>query len=315
MQRDAAHRPARIAIDIATGHRPVQGFRRVAQLDWSDPGPMETAFDPPLQARFVRLVALEATTPDAPVALGPVSVWGAEPTSAVRPAAPVDGVRADAGDSAADDSLLGIASKASLPERIAPGDRIRAVLGGPGQHHRYRLDIVEDAAALLSFLLEPEPRRRLVFSVYDAEGRALISRETEPGERTPITVRLQPGRYEVAIRQPHPAVVLVIDDSGSMNASVPAVRDTVRRYLAAKPPQEHVGLVRFAAAASVLVPPTADADMLLRGFEGALRADGGTALYDGVAVGLDQVGWQDGDRAIILISDGADTASRQTDSA
>jgi tight adherence protein B len=106
------------------------------------------------------------------------------------------------------------------------------------------------------------------------------------------------------------AAELVIDTSGSMNGEgINGAKAAAVAFVNAVPADVEVGLVTFADTASVRVPPTKDKAALLRAI-GGLKPAGETALYDGVLLGLSQLGIT-GVRTMLVLSDGADTRSRQ----
>ncbi len=102
--------------------------------------------------------------------------------------------------------------------------------------------------------------------------------------------------------------VLTVDTSGSMSGSgITAARDAAQAFLDAAPSDVEIGLVSFADAAKVLVPPTLDR-VKVRQELGRLQASGDTTLYDGIVAAARAVG-SEGERSIVVLSDGADTKS------
>jgi Ca-activated chloride channel family protein len=125
----------------------------------------------------------------------------------------------------------------------------------------------------------------------------------------------------VAAERREATVVLVSDTSGSMLAKdVPPDRLTAARAAArtlahALPRDFRLGLVGFGSSADQLVEPTTDKQRVLRALDG-LRVAGGTAMGDGLALGLeaarapvtDVLGQQRRlPAALVLLSDGAST--------
>jgi tight adherence protein B len=107
-------------------------------------------------------------------------------------------------------------------------------------------------------------------------------------------------------------VVLAIDTSGSMtiNNRIGAARQAALAFLTAVPKDVEVGLVTFSNVASVRVLPTKNRAVVRSAVQG-LRAQGDTALYDAVARAVSVLGKQ-GDRSILVLSDGKDEGSRTT---
>ncbi|GGB84973.1 hypothetical protein GCM10011314_25820 [Knoellia flava] len=104
--------------------------------------------------------------------------------------------------------------------------------------------------------------------------------------------------------------MLVIDTSGSMEASgMATVRTAVREFLAAVPQGVKVGVVSFASTSGVDVKPTTDRAVVQRAVDG-LRSRGETALYAGVQDAVKALGTV-GERSIVLLSDGGDTVEEQ----
>lgn len=104
------------------------------------------------------------------------------------------------------------------------------------------------------------------------------------------------------------AAMLVIDTSGSMGASgMATVRSATAAYLKEVPSDVRVGVVTFADTAGVDLKPTLDRSAVQRVVNG-LVARGDTSLYAAVQAAAAALGVQ-GDRSIVLLSDGADTMS------
>jgi tight adherence protein B len=104
-------------------------------------------------------------------------------------------------------------------------------------------------------------------------------------------------------------VILVFDTSGSMQgAPLAAAKDAAEEFLDAMPPEVRVGIVGFGPSPALLAAPTADRASLVVQLDN-LTADGETALYDAVLQATSQFSPEVGDRAVVLLSDGGDTAS------
>jgi tight adherence protein B len=104
------------------------------------------------------------------------------------------------------------------------------------------------------------------------------------------------------------STVLALDVSNSMAGErFAAAKEAAVTYLAAAPDDVRIGLVTFADTVTVVHSPTTDHTALEAAVEG-LTLSNGTSLYDGVLESLVQVG-SDGQRNVIVLSDGADTTS------
>lgn len=116
-------------------------------------------------------------------------------------------------------------------------------------------------------------------------------------------------------------IIIVVDVSGSMSDDnkLEEARAGLETFLARILPEDRVGLVAFASAATVLVPPAplSENRVALGDAIQSLRAQGKTAIFDGLIAGkaeLDKLppAADERIRAIVLLSDGKDTASTMT---
>jgi Flp pilus assembly protein TadB/uncharacterized protein YegL len=112
---------------------------------------------------------------------------------------------------------------------------------------------------------------------------------------------------------PARAVVLVLDTSGSMrNEPLTAAKAAAAAYLAALPSDIRVGIVTAGAPSVVKLRPTEDRTQAANMVAG-LTANGETALYDGISSAAEILkGSNYRERRVVVLSDGADTASTRT---
>lgn len=114
---------------------------------------------------------------------------------------------------------------------------------------------------------------------------------------------------------PDTTAMLVVDTSGSMRGSgIVDARAAAQQFLSAVPAGVRVGLEKFSDQVQLLVPPTVDRQAALSALPG-LQPQGQTALYDALVAAADAAKGQGGSQRLVLISDGADTASNNTLSA
>jgi tight adherence protein B len=127
---------------------------------------------------------------------------------------------------------------------------------------------------------------------------------TEDGEPVDATVeRVPTSSLEI---------MLVVDTSGSMEGEpIDAARTAADEFLDVLPADTRVGVVAFGSRPSLIAEPTTDRDLLASQLA-QLTAAGETALYDAVAFAASQFTTDARDRAIVLLSDGGDTASTAT---
>lgn len=131
----------------------------------------------------------------------------------------------------------------------------------------------------------------------------------------------------VRVPRERATVMVVIDVSASMLATdikpdrITVAREAADAFVDKLPVQFNVGLVAFSRAASVVVPPTTDRDVLVRGIA-SLETGPGTAIGDGITTALRAIAALDAQAAtdppparIVLLSDGANTAGRSPEGA
>jgi tight adherence protein B len=126
-------------------------------------------------------------------------------------------------------------------------------------------------------------------------------------DHSPITATAAPvGQHTAQVDR---SAVLVIDTSGSMvGTGIAGAKAAAGAFLKAVPADVKVGLVTFSDRPTLATAPTTDRAAVQRAISG-LRAQGETALYDGVGLALRTLG-NSGSRNIVLLTDGADTRSK-----
>lgn len=116
-------------------------------------------------------------------------------------------------------------------------------------------------------------------------------------------------RLEVANDTRPKTAILVLDASGSMKGDgIDAARAAASTFVNALPSDVKVGLVAFSDQSRVLAKPAADKASVIAAID-SVRADGATALFDAVRMGLGLV--PAGEQArLVVLSDGKDTVSQ-----
>ncbi|WP_457252463.1 type II secretion system F family protein [Pedococcus sp. P5_B7] len=105
--------------------------------------------------------------------------------------------------------------------------------------------------------------------------------------------------------------IIVVDTSGSMGASgMATVRSAVAAFLKSVPEDVRIGVVSFSGKATLNLAPTSEQGKVQTAVNG-LTASGETALYDGVNLAVKTLGTK-GERSLLVLSDGGDTASSAT---
>ena len=139
----------------------------------------------------------------------------------------------------------------------------------------------------------------------------LTVRSQSPAQVDPTTLKATIDGTDVQVRitQSPPRqrrAMLVVYTSGSMGASgMATVRAATAQYLHDVPSDVLVGVATFADTAGVDLGPTTDRAAAQQVVNG-LVSRGDTSLYAGVQSALAVLG-AEGDRSMVLLSDGADT--------
>jgi Flp pilus assembly protein TadB len=106
-----------------------------------------------------------------------------------------------------------------------------------------------------------------------------------------------------------PRVLLLVDTTGSMAGQpIAEAKQAISSFVAQAPVEVPLGVMTYASTPQLLVAPTLDRSTVLGAVAG-LQAQGQTALYDAVRASVAALGHQ-GDRRIVLLSDGEDNRSR-----
>ena len=106
--------------------------------------------------------------------------------------------------------------------------------------------------------------------------------------------------------------ILAIDTSDSMaqNGRFEAAKSAAKAFLDAVPADVLVGIVTFDGEVETALEPTTDRDAAAQVVDG-LELSKGTLLYDGILTAVDTAGTE-GQRSILVLSDGADTGEDTT---
>src|SRR5262245_7360623 len=101
------------------------------------------------------------------------------------------------------------------------------------------------------------------------------------------------------------AISLLIDRSGSMTRSAEVVKDTAREFVKAVRPEDSLAMITFADQPFVEHAMSVNRQLTLDAID-KYKPLGGTAIYDALWDGLQQVKRVAGRRAIVVLTDGRD---------
>jgi VWFA-related protein len=156
------------------------------------------------------------------------------------------------------------------------------------------------------------PLVRVYVSVQDANGEpAVINTEKiqllENGQ--PVPNQDIQGIGEVGPL----TTMLVIDNSGSMAFAdkLESAKTVAKEYLDQMRPGDQAGVITFNTKVQLIQDITEDKEALTLAIDG-IRAESDTAIYDAMSTAIQTLNPMDGRKAIILMTDGMDTASVTT---
>jgi Ca-activated chloride channel homolog len=189
--------------------------------------------------------------------------------------------------------------------------------------------------ALAAYVIAQRRRRRFAVRYTNVDVLAGVAARTNWMRHIPallallalaaLLIALARPERTVAAEQRQAMVVMVTDVSGSMRATdvqptrLAAAKQAGHALVDKLPRDFRLGLVGFSHVASQLVEPTTDKQRIGAGIDG-LTAHGGTAMGDGLALGVEaartpitnELGVpQRLPAAIVLLSDGASTAGTE----
>jgi VWFA-related protein len=295
---------------------PFRDFQTVGAFTLKpEPAHQTFALPQPVLARFVKLRIL-SNYGGAATQLGEVQIIGP------RPPAPAPNQEADcatANDNASA-SALGPADEQEKESNdtsdTANPLRLGRVLAGatqnPGDTDFYRLRLPPGGRRIVNLSLRALPYVRASVDLLDGQGRPLKSFRAAGalGREAAFSWQLDAGGYFVRLSQPPTAVVLVVDNSGSLQGQEQNLRRAVEQYVAHVTANEKVALLRFSTGVEKLSNFSSDRETLRRAAAKTSNVSGNTALNAAVVQALDLLQTAEGDKAIILFTDGADNSSK-----
>ena len=160
--------------------------------------------------------------------------------------------------------------------------------------------------------VETKPGKLQVLVSVPADADVDIDNVSVTLDGTTAEAKAAPVNSSTTVRR---TSVLVIDTSNSMkrNGNFKAAKVAAEEFINAVPDDVFVGVVSFAADVTTALPPTQDRAAALAVLDN-LKLSKWTRLYDGVVHGVSVAG-DEGQRSLLVLSDGADTSDTPLDTA
>lgn len=317
IEQEANTRVKTISLSVSTANNPLEGFREIGQFEL-DRAAREQVFPVGARARFVRLRVLE-NFGGRKLSLGKVRVLeGRAPeyqsilVEGYEAASPAEETVTP---SQIDDSRF--PSEREPNDTLAQANRLeldrftRGAINPLGEVDYFRVPAPARERRVLTLELMGRPNIRAAVSLLDAEGREL--RQFDPGrvpaDHTTFSWLLEQSNPLVRLTEPPVSVVVIWDTSGSMEGSTEELQQAVEAFIDQIRPDDRLNLIRFSDDVEVLLGGfSGDNGRLKSASRGKFTAKGGTTLYEAIAKGMELLKGVRGNRAIVLMTDGTNTA-------
>jgi Mg-chelatase subunit ChlD len=192
------------------------------------------------------------------------------------------------------------------------GRFMRGTIDPLGESDYYALDIPRESPVLTLDLLG-HPYIRTSLALLDPTGtvRKRFDPGARPGDDRTFSWRVDPGPHRLHVTEPPVSMVLIWDTSGSMSGRYEDLGRAVEAYIDQVQPSERLHLIDFDSSVQLLTSDfTSDRAALRAAAQGHFDADGGTAFYDAIGKGIELLEGVTGNKAIVVMTDGEDSASR-----
>lgn len=199
----------------------------------------------------------------------------------------------------------GPSSAGTLPVNATLRGRIDPL----GEHDFFALPPQQADASALTLVYRGRPHIRHGLSLLDADGGVISHFDPGdlPAEEAHLTFALSGNESFLELTEPAATVVVIWDTSGSMQGSERDLERAVREYIRRAPPNQSMNLIRFSDKVEVVLPEfTSQKPELLRALRGKFEPSGGTRLYDAVLTGIELLRDVEGNRAVVVMTDGED---------
>jgi len=191
-----------------------------------------------------------------------------------------------------------------------PSTTLEGTVDPLGEFDYFRLPTSLLPGTTFSVIYDGSPYIRHELRLHDRSGDVLSA--FDPGDlpkrKAKLSFLLTGEEEALSLSEPPASVVVVWDTSGSMRGREGDLERAVREYIRLAPESQAIRLVSFSSEVEDLTTDfTTDKDQLLSALAGQFRAEGGTRLYDAILHAMELLGGRKGNRAIVVMTDGANS--------
>jgi Mg-chelatase subunit ChlD len=311
--------PKRISIAVSKEH-PLDGFEELG-IFAIDQEARDHEFTLNTPARFLKLRILE-NYGGTNVSLGELKVIegkGPEYRSLLLPPS-----RAIASGSSGQAKQPAAALSEGTPEAepndrvaqsvsLSSGKTLRGAIRPRTDEDFYSLTVPGPGAEVMTLELDGRPNVRTSVALLDETGKELRRYDPTrpPTQKARLSWRVEPGRYFVRVYEPPSSIVLAWDASSSMRGREQKLKQAIEAYISRVKPSERLQLVQFSRNTKALLPDfTSDPEKLRSALAKQFQLSSGTSFFDAMTNAMALLENVEGNRAIIVMSDGSDSSSR-----
>ena len=306
---DRANWPKRISVAVSMKN-PLEGFEEAGELSLEQEA-QDQALPIHKRARYLKLRVIE-NFGGKQLNLGEVRAYESTEPDYVsvikRPAAP----RIQNAAAAIPPDQNEPNNTPAQATRITFGQPLRGSINPPGEFDYFALTVPGTSPRVITLNLEATPYIRTSVALL-RDGQ--VVKQFDPNKaalgHTELSWLVEPGEYVVRLTEPPISMVLIWDSSTSMRGNEEALQRGVEAFISKVKAPDRLQLIQFSAKVEPFTTNySSDATELLALFKKRYKLSSGTAFFDAVQKGLMLLENEPGNRAIVVMTDGADTQSK-----
>ena len=196
--------------------------------------------------------------------------------------------------------------------KINFGVPLRGSINPPGEFDYLNLTVPGTQPRVITLNLEADPYIRTSVALL-RDGQ--VVKQFDPSkaalERTELSWLVEPGDYLVRLTEPPNSMVLIWDSSNSMKGNEGSLQRGVEGFLSKVKAPDRLQMIQFSSKVEMLTTNfSSDAAELQALFKQRYKLGTGTAFFDALQQGVSLLENEPGNRAIVVMTDGADTQSK-----